>query len=110
MKQYVIDELRPVDHSRLKDYFDKHLLTSGVGDIYWIEIDNNHLSDIQKEHASCMPFYFAIELEYNRLSCELLVRTKSRIKCSCIAYATKRQRDWVMDFVDAVFEKLEINI
>ncbi len=110
MKQYVIDELRPVDHNRIKAYFDKNFLSSGIGDIYWIEIGEKYLSDTQKEHDLCKPFYFAIELEHDRLSCELLARTKNKVKCNCIAYATKAQRDWCMDLVDAVLEKLEIEI
>ena len=110
MKQYVIDELRPEDFSRLKDYLDKNLLPSGVTGIYWLPIDQNNLADIQLEHIDCQPYYFALDLEPNLIACELLVRSEKRIRCSCIGYATKQQRNWVIEVVDAMFDSLEIKI
>ena len=38
----------------------------------------------------------------------MLVRTKNRIRCACMGYASKDQRIWIMDVVDAIFEKLDI--
>jgi hypothetical protein len=36
MKQFVIDELRPVDYGRLKTYLDDHYGCAGIDGIYWI--------------------------------------------------------------------------
>jgi hypothetical protein len=110
MKQYVIDELRYTDYEKIKDYLDTHFGGSGVANIYWIPIDGDLLTPDQAEHTDCHPLYFGMELQDTRLSCELLIRTRNRMKCTCMAYADTRQRNWLMDCLDAIFEKLEIRI
>ena len=108
MKQYVIDELRPEDHHKIKQYLDATYGLVEMGGIYWIPLAAEVLTEIQREHADCRPFYFAIDLEEERFALELLVRTKNRIRCACIGYASKDQRIWIMEVVDAIFEKLDI--
>ncbi|MCP4349400.1 MAG: hypothetical protein GY795_28300 [Desulfobacterales bacterium] len=108
MKQYVIDELRIQDYEKIRDYLDNNFTSSDVGGIYWIPIDQDILTNEQAEHTECQPFYFAVDLEQNLMACELLVRSKSRMKCSCIGYATENQRNWFIRFIDAMFERLEI--
>jgi hypothetical protein len=108
MKQYVIDEIRPQEHHKIKQYLDATYGSVEVGGIYWVPLSQEVLTDIQREHTNCQPFFFAIDLEEKRLSLELLVRTKNRIRCTCIAYASREQRIWIMEVVDAIFEKLDI--
>lgn len=110
MKQYVIDELNKDDYQKLKDRMDTAYGDSRVGGLYWIPIAEDLLDGLQAEHKDCKPYYFAMELEPDRLSCELLVRTKGRLHCPCMAYATKRQQDWIIDVADAMLEKLGISI
>jgi hypothetical protein len=108
MKQYVIDELRPEDYEKIKAYLDAHLGPGQLDGIYWIPLEENLLNDVQAAHTECKPFYLAIELESNRLACELLIRTTNRVRCQCMGYANEKQRNWIIAFVDAVFEKLEL--
>ncbi len=108
MKQYVIDELRPEDHKKIKRYLDDAYGAAEMGAIYWMRIAEDMLTEIQREHTDCQPYYFAIELAENRLALELLVRTKNRIRCACIGYASKDQRIWIIEAVDAIFEQLDI--
>lgn len=108
MKQYVIDELRYADYEKLKGYLDERFGDSGVDRLYWIPVDEDLLEEVQKEHVDCRPHLFAIELEEDRMAIELLVRTRNRIRCDCIRYADARQRNWLMDCLDAIFEKLDI--
>ncbi len=108
MKQYVIDELRPGDHEKIKAFFDEEFGFSGMDGIYWLPVDPEILNDVQVVHSECKPFYFAVEIDTERLACELLIRTKNRMKCDCISYADTRQRSWIIEAVDAIFEKLEI--
>ncbi len=110
MKQYVIDELRYKDYEALQHYFQSHFTASGLEGLYWIPLDADILSDTQRAHADCHPHYFAVELEPERFSCELLVRTASRVRCNCIAYADDRQREWLLQVIDAVLEKLAIHV
>ncbi len=108
MRVYLIDGLRLNDHRKLKEYLDEHLESSPLGGIYWLKLDEQILTDIQKEHKDCHPHVFALMLEESSLSSEFLVRIKKKIKCECMGSATKEQRDWLMDQVDAIFEKLGI--
>jgi len=110
MRLYLIDELRPDDYKKLKAYLDEHLESSPVGGIYWLKLDKEILTDIQNSHKDCHPHIFALMLEETRLSSEFLVRIKTKVQCDCMAYATLTQRIWLMEQVDAVFEKLDIHI
>ncbi len=108
MKQYVIDELRAVDYESLKNYMQDHYGPAVMDGIYWIPLDNGLLTDIQKDHRACQPHYFAVDLDENRLALELLVRSKSTMRCDCIHYATEAQRNWLIALVDDIFNQLEI--
>jgi hypothetical protein len=108
MKQYVIDEIRPQEHHKIKQYLDATYGPVEVGGIYWVPLAEEVLTDIQREHTDCQPLFFAIDLEEKRLSLELLVRTRNRIRCNCIGYASREQRIWIMEVMDAIFEKLGI--
>jgi hypothetical protein len=79
-----------------------------LGGVYWVPLAAAVLTEIQRGHIDCQPFYFAIELAEKRFALELLVRTKNRIRCACIGYASRDQRIWIMEVVDAIFEKLDI--
>lgn len=108
MKQYVIDEIRLQDYGKIKAYLDDTFGDSGVDGLYWLPVDEGILSEVQKAHTSCAPFFMALELGEDRLAGELLIRTRNRIRCDCIRYADERQRNWLIETMDAVFEQLEI--
>jgi hypothetical protein len=108
MKQYVVDEIRPGERQTLKSYLDERFGDPAMDGIYWIPVEEDLLSETQRQHRDCRPFYFALELGSDALACELLVRTRERVRCACIAYATEKQRNWLIRVVDAMFEKLDI--
>jgi len=108
MKQYVIDELRAADYESLKTYLQAHYGPAALGGIYWIPLESGLLTDTQKAHRACQPHYFAVDLAENRLVLELLVRSQSILRCDCIRYANQAQRNWIIAFVDGIFNQLEI--
>ncbi len=110
MKQYLIDELRLEDHAKIKAYLDGHIKTAPMDGLYWIPVAEDLLTGIHASHKDCGPHYFALELHEDRISCELLVRAENSIRCNCIRYASKEQRDWLITFVDAILERLEISV
>lgn len=110
MKQYVVDQLRSVDFEKLKAYLDRQYGEAALGGVYWVPLDSALLSPVQSAHGDCQPFYVALQLEETALSMELLVRTKNRIRCGCIAYATAAQRVWMMDLVDGILARLGISV
>ncbi len=110
MKQYVIDELRSSDFEKIKAYLGENYISSELDQIYWIPLDDGILTEVQVAHIECHPFYFAVDLEPARLSFELLIRTQNRVRCNCMAYATEKQRNWLIRSVDAILDKLGIKI
>lgn len=110
MKQYVVDELRLTDFKKIKTYLDTNFESSDIDNLYWIPLEKNILTDDQKAHTQCHPFYFAVDVLPERLSCELLVRTRNRVRCSCMRYATEKQRNWFISLVDTIFDELAIKI
>ena len=110
MKQYVIDELRYNDYEKVKLYLDENLGASEISGIYWLPVDKEMLTFEQAAHTECLPLFFVIDLKPDLISCELLVRTKKRIKCSCIDYATEKQRNWLIQYTDDMLKQLEISV
>ena len=108
MKQYRIDELRPNDYEDIKAYLDEHYGASHVEGVYWIPLDPDLLDEVQTAHEACQPFYFAAVLEPTVLSFELLIRTRSRVRCDCIHYANAAQRERIVALAEAIFEELKI--
>jgi hypothetical protein len=108
MKQYVVDELKSQDIQVLGDYLDCHAEPAGVEGLYWLPIEEGLLAPGQQTHDACKPFAFALELLPDRLVCELLVRTRNRVRCNCIAFANRKQREWLIETIDAVLGKLGI--
>jgi hypothetical protein len=108
MRQYVVDQLRPGDYEALKEHLDAAFPGSGVDGLYWIPLDPSFLDPVQLAHTDCQPFYFALELERNRLSAELLIRTLGQVKCDCMRYADQRQIPGILAWVDALCGKLDV--
>ena len=108
MKQYVIDELRSSDYKALKAFLDEQFGPAEMNGIYWIPLAVDMLTNIQLAHTECQPQYAAVDLEGNRLACEFLVRSKHRVRCDCIRYATENQRNWLISLIDNIFDQLQI--
>jgi len=109
MKHYVIDELRPQDYEQIKKHLETRLDDSGIEGIYWIPLEKELLTDLQLAHTECGPLFFAVALEPGLLSCELLVRTRNKLQCDCMAYATEAQRNWIINWADRIFELLGLH-
>jgi hypothetical protein len=109
MKHYVIDELRPKDYEQLKQYLDQIIEASGMEGLYWLPLGNDLLTDLQMDHSACRPFYIAVTLESDHISCELLIRTRNKVQCDCMGYATEKQRNWIISWVDQAFIRLGLH-
>ena len=110
MKQYVVDELRPGDFDMLKAYLNKILDPAGFDGLYWKPVDDALLTDTQASHIHCKPLCFSLELSPESLTCELLIRTRNRMRCDCMGYATATQRNWIVEWVDSIFLELGITV
>ena len=80
-------------------------LVAQVKERLGIEVPPDLLGPEQQEHENCGPFYFSVVLEEKNLRFEFLVRSADNMHCSCIAWATRAQRQFVLDFADRLMEE-----
>jgi hypothetical protein len=66
------------------------------------------LSPEQFSHVDCRPFRFAVELGDDFVRFEFLIRSRETMRCSCIGYATRVQRDFILAFADRLVEELPL--
>jgi hypothetical protein len=108
MRQFVIDELSILERANLESYLKRSLKPGPMAGIFWIELPGDLLAEAQQGHDQCGPFYLAVEIEDKRVCFELLVRSKTNLHCTCIAYATPVQRQFVLDFIDRMLAEEQI--
>lgn len=105
MRQFVIDELSPQERDNLDSYLKRSLTQGPMIGIYWLMLPDDLYAKAQQGHDDCGPFYLAVELDEQRLIFELLVRSTSNLHCSCIAFTTAAQRQFVLAFIDQMLEE-----
>jgi len=110
MKQYVIDQLRETDYDKIRSYLDANTEKAPLDGVYRVMLPQELYTDLQHEHASCQPYYFSVNLSLRELQIEWLVRSLQVIRCGCIAYATRPQRDFIIDFGDKMLEELDLRL
>lgn len=108
MRQLVIDELSILERDNLDSYLKRTLAPGPISGIFWIKLPDDLLAEAQRGHEQCGPFYLAVEIEEKRICFELLVRSKTNLHCTCIAYATPVQRQFVLDFIDKMLSEEQI--
>jgi hypothetical protein len=100
MRQFVIDELSPMERDNIDSYLKRSLKQGPMIGLYWLELPPDLHSAAQQGHEEHGPFYLAVELTGSAVKFELLVRSKSNLHCTCIAHTTNAQRTFVLDFID----------
>lgn len=111
MRLIQISELRDHEIDTIRDYLCKKTLPSEIETLHWLELPYEILDDEQKCHFECMPYYFAVEIGLrNFINFELLVRSRKKIRCTCIKYANKTQRDFLLNFIDNMIHDLGIRV
>lgn len=108
MRQFVIDELSILERDNLESYLKRSLKAGPMAGIFWIELPADLLAEAQRGHDQCGPFYLAVEIEEKRVCFEFLVRSKTNLHCTCIAYATPVQRQFILDFIDRMLAEEQI--
>jgi hypothetical protein len=108
MRQFVIDEISPLERDNLDSYLKRNLKIGPMAGIFWLPLPQELYSEAQQDHDTCGPFYFAVEVEDKRLCFEMLVRSSANLHCTCIAYATHSQRQFVLDFIDKMLAEEKI--
>lgn len=110
MRQYVIDELRHDELKKIREYLDRKCDQSGLGNILWLNIPEDYLTDEQKSHESCAPHVTGIEFMEDAVSFEMLIRSRNKMRCSCIGYASNEQRNFILNLVDEMIRETGLKI
>ncbi|CAG34856.1 hypothetical protein [Desulfotalea psychrophila] len=100
MRQFVIDELSPMERDNIDSYLKRNTKIGPMIGLYWIVLPEELLSEAQLGHEEHGPFYIAVEVEQHSVKFELLVRSKSNLHCTCIAHASPEQRQYILGFID----------
>jgi hypothetical protein len=108
MRQFVIDELSREERDNLESYLKRTVRTGPMEGMFWLAVPDDLLAEAQQGHEECGPFFFGIELSEKALIVELLVRSESNLHCSCISYATKGQRKFLLEFLDKMLQEEHI--
>ena len=108
MRQFIVDELSGQERDNLDTYLKKSLKKASMIGMYWLQLPEDLWADAQQGHDECGPFFFAVELCKDKLIVELLIRSQSNLHCSCIAYATPAQREFVLRFIDTMLTEEHI--
>lgn len=108
MRQFVIDQLSPKERQAVRLHLTKTAEAGPLENMFWLKLETEMLTETQRSHPDCGPFYLAIELGEDSVSFELLVRSQSTLHCQCIAYASPAQREFLLDFIDAMTADLAL--
>ena len=102
MRQFLVDELTREERANIDSYLKRTLKPGPINGLFWLAVPPDLIGAEQTGHEECGPFYFAVELGEDVLRFELLVRSRTNLHCSCIAYASQAQRDFVLKYVDTL--------
>jgi hypothetical protein len=108
MRQYILDEISRGDLPRIREYLNEHASPSRLEDIWWVDLPEDLLNPEQFGHQDCRPFRFAVELGDGLVRFEFLIRSQQTMRCACIGYATRGQRDFILAFADRMVEELAL--
>ncbi|MBW6520524.1 MAG: hypothetical protein K0A99_05855 [Desulfoarculaceae bacterium] len=101
MRQYLIDDLSPMERDNIESYLKRNLQRGPMIGIYWIVLPPEILSDLQQTHVEkCGPYYCGVEVGKSSVCFEMLVRSQANLHCDCIAHATPLQRQFILDLAD----------
>ena len=108
MRAYLLDEISAADMEKIIAYLKERSIQSRLDRIFWVEIPSGLLSELQYEHKDCRPYVFAAELGDDWFKAEFFVRTLEGMGCDCQDYATPQQREFILDFSQAMIDVLDV--
>jgi len=108
MRAYLIDEISPHDMTKIGGLLRKKAIPSRVEGIFWMEMPKDLLTPTQLEHRECRPHVFAVELGPGRIKLEFLIRSLTRMSCTCSAYCNEKQRNYIVDLIHQMIHELGI--
>lgn len=116
MRSYLIEDIYNNHAEKIIAALDAKEFQGGIDDIYYLPLPKEQLVPEQVEHLDeCGPYMMALEVikhvggTYD-FKLELLVRGRNRMRCSCVAYGTPGQREYMIEFLDSFIRDLDIPV
>ncbi len=116
MRSYLIEDIYDNNAETLLSALDDKGFKGPIDDIYYLPVPQGLLEPDQKDHFDdCGPYMMALESincvgDTHDFKLELLVRGKGRMRCSCVKYASAKQRAYMIEFMDDLFRQLDIPV
>ena len=108
MRSYLIDEIRPSDMEKVREFLSKNAVKSSLNQLFWVRIPQDILSEAQFQHLDCQPHVFAVELGTDWIKLEFLVRSLAQMRCDCTGYCTTQQQTFIIGFALNMIEGLDL--
>ncbi|XPV77861.1 MAG: hypothetical protein ACNI27_08035 [Desulfovibrio sp.] len=115
MRVYSIEEVNNEQAEKVVTAMNAKGFKATLDDMYYIPVPEDILDEEQKSHMEgCGPFMMTLEvqkgLEETTFRMELLIRASNILRCSCIAYATPEQREYMIDFLDLLIKQQDVSV
>ncbi len=109
MRSYLVDEIMSSDIEKINAFFKENAISSSLEQLFWIQVPQDLLSEIQFEHVDCQPHVFAVEIGEDWVKMEFLVRSMKNMQCTCPAYCTEQQQRFIIHFAQGMLKQLDIS-
>lgn len=115
MRSYLIEDVHESNAGRIVAALDARDWRGPIEGIWYLPVPEELLEPEQRDHLpECGPYMMALELieriEVCDFKLELLVRARNRMRCSCVAYASPRQREWIIGMLDELFHAQDVPV
>ena len=108
MRYFLIDEITDSDLKRIKVILKQDAMSSGLEQVFWVEVPDSHLSREQAEQDDHKPYLFAVECGKDWIKAELFIRTLGDFKGVHQGYCTASQREYKVEYIEGMIKELEI--
>jgi hypothetical protein len=108
MRYYLIDEISDKDMEKINTFLIENAVQSEMEGLFWVQIPENLLGPVQTTHKNCQPYLFAVELGMDWLKTEFFIRSQGNLRCTCPAYCTPEQGDFIIQYIDNMIQTLDI--
>lgn len=108
MRQLFIDQLSPEDVAAVKNFLKANVIESGVEGLYWVELTRDLLDPDQFECEADHPFCFAVEVGDSWVKFEFLIRSRTNLRSAQMRYASRMQRDFILNYSDRIIKDLDL--
>ncbi len=105
MRAYLINEIPRDDMPKITAFLQEHAVPSPMEGLFWGQVPEDLLEETQAEHLNCRPYVFGIEVGADWVNFEFFIRSLADMRCPCSGYATRRQMDFIMEFVHTMIQE-----